>query len=201
MAITGNDVVRLQLTDEEIRNCIIVSNNITPYINDRADLHPRDYLERFIDVLLGEIAECMVIKWFHQNNKFAESAVDKASPKPDAGHDIILKTRENREIKCSVKSSLSVFKSSPNDIINQFTIATKQSELRDTNIQVYFWLELSGGNKHRVVVPSTNNVAIIGWVGSKDIKRFSKYATESREAPEEKLNKMRPMNELLDLLA
>jgi hypothetical protein len=202
MTITSNDIIIVKLTDEEISNTIQIANNITPYINDRPDLHQRDYLERFTDVLLGEIAEQMVLKWFVSNNKFAKSAVDKTSDRPDSGHDIYLKMKNDNIIHCSVKSSLSVLKCTIDEILDTFTIATKKSEIREVNVQVYFWLDIfaKSEGKYRLNVPSTTYCAIIGWIGKKEIDIFSKYKTENREAPEKKLREMHPMLEVLNYI-
>lgn len=200
MSITSADViVGVNLLDKDIHEIVEIANKITPNIIDRADLHKRDYLERFIDVLMGEIAERVVIKWLNENGKYAVSAVDKNSEKPDAGHDILLKDQYGKSIKGSIKSSLSVFKEEINDILD-FTIASKESEIRDVNIQVYFWLEIHAKKGYRVNVPSMCNFAIIGWVGKNDIKKFVSYKTENRKAPNKKLKEMRPMKILLEYI-
>ena len=54
---------------------------------------------------MGEIAEIAVIKWLKSRGKYAVSAVDKTSDKPDSGHDVIVKDIKGVERKCSVKSS------------------------------------------------------------------------------------------------
>jgi hypothetical protein len=200
MAITKNDVIYVKLNNEEIGELILQANEIAKSIIDRNDLHERDHLERVINVALGEIAEKMVIMWLTKNRKTVRSASDKASGKPDMGHDVVVKRLDGRELLCSIKSSLSVYKD-VEGIINEFTLATKKSELRDINIQVYFWLKLSGTSA-RVTVPSTNNAAIIGWFGNKDLKagHFSTYSTEERQAPSIKLSEARSMNELLNYL-
>ena len=79
-------------------------------------------------------------------------------------------------------------------------LATKRSELKDVNIQVYFWLSLT--NEPRITVPSTNNVAIIGWFTKADVERggFTTYKTEDRQTPNIKLSEARPMDELLNYI-
>ncbi len=189
-------VIKVKMNDDELKKCIETAEFLCESVVDRKDLHKRDYLERFIDLLMGEISEQSVIKWFHDNGKFAKSAVDKKSRKPDMGHDIILKTKDNKEILCSVKSSLSVFKSDMQQILDTFTIATKKSEVRQVNIQVYYWL--SPISTPRVCVPNHENMAIIGWVGENDIKSFGTYSTEERESPDQiKLRQIRSMESLL----
>lgn len=199
--ITVNDVVKVLLSKSELNKCIDNAQLVLQNLIDRKDLHERDELERFNNILMGEIAEYMVIKWLKGQGKYAESSVDKASGIPDAGHDIILKKKNTEEIiKCSVKSSLS-FKKGIDGIIKEFKLATTQKELRDVNIQVYFWLELNPvGSKSRTTVPSFNNSAIIGWFGINDLTSFNVYNHEKRQAPTESLNKSRSMKELLNFI-
>lgn len=147
---------------------------------------------------MGEIAESSVISWLKSKKKFVKSAVDKQADSPDLGHDLWLKASDGRKIKCSIKSSLSA-KKSPKEILKQFTIATKQSEIREVNIQVYFWLDIEG--KNRITVPTTNHCAIICWCGPNDIKNFNHYNTEKRQAPSAKLREQRTMESLLQYLS
>lgn len=197
--LTEADVIMYTLSDKKMKECIDNARILIESMKDRKDLHKRDYLERYIDILMGEAAEQSVIEWINSKGKYAKSAVDKKSGKPDAGHDVVMRDKKGKEILCSVKSSLSVYKSDIKDIIKEFTIATKKSEVRKVNIQVYFWLILNG--EHRVSVPSNGNMAIIGWVGENDIHGFSKYATENRESPTIKLNEARSMNSLLNYIS
>jgi hypothetical protein len=199
MTVSLSDVVHISFSDEELHEYINVANKITTSVVDRNDLHSRDYLERFINVILGEISERMVIKWLREQGKYVESTVDKESETPDAGHDIKLRNNEGETIYCSIKSSLSVFKKIP-EILEQFTIATTMREVRDVNIQVYFWLNVTGEG-YRVTVPTTKNAAIIGWVGKKDLTEFTTYATEDRESPSIKLKDTRPLSDLLNFIS
>lgn len=93
---------------------------------------------------------------------------------------------------------MSVYKDNINDILDTFTIATKASELRKVNIQVYYWLKLKGEN--RITVPSNKNMAIIGWIGENDVKEFGTYNTENRQVAKIKLRNIRTMKSLLDYL-
>lgn len=200
MAINARDVIGPVLTDDEIKECIDTARKLLNSIEDRADLHSRSCLERFNDILMGEIAERSVIKWIQMHGRFAESAVDKNSGQPDEGHDIILHSKIGYEITCSVKSSLSVLKSKMEDILETFHLSTKKSEIRGINIQVYFWLDLNG--KTRVSTPSNLNMAIIGWCGRKDLegKGESKYAKENRPVMNGHLKDLYPMQSLLNII-
>lgn len=199
--VSKNSVIRVDISDDEMGYCIENAMLLSKTMKDRSDLHLRSYMERYINILMGEVAEQAVIKWIRGNGKFADSAVDKKSGKPDLGHDIVLKNREQKEILCSVKSSLSVYKSDVEEILNNFTVASKRSEIRKVNIQVYYWLSLKGDNDYRITVPSSNNMAIIGWVGENDIDKFVSYSTEHREVAEIKLKEIRPMVSLLEYLS
>ncbi len=199
MSVYECDMVVVNLEDKEIQVCLENAQFLCATINDREDLHVRSYMERYIDILMGEAAEWAVIKWLNSNGKYAVSAVDKKSGKPDLGHDIIVKKRSGEEITCSVKSSLSAYKNTFDEILDTFHIATKMSEIRKINVQVYYWLNLHG-NVYRTAVPSTDNMAIIGWAGENDITRFSTYNGEDRQVADMKLRDMRSMQSLLDYL-
>jgi len=200
MAVTAKDVIGPILTDDEIRECMDTAWQLLESMQDRVDLHSRSRLERFNDIVMGEIAERSVIKWLQEQGKFARSAVDKGSGRPDSGYDILLRSIDGKAIKCSVKSSLSVFKSSMDDILGGFYLSSKRSEIQGINIQVYFWLDLYG--KPRVNTPSDQNMAIIGWCGRKDLtgRKEGGYATEARPAMNIKLKELRPMESLLNIL-
>ena len=200
MAIHAEDVIGPILTDDEIKECIDTARALLDNMRDRKDLHSRSCLERFNNILMGEIAERSVIKWIQMQGKFAKSAVNKKSGQPDEGHDIILHSKTGNTITCSVKSSLSALKSNMDDILETFRLSTKKSEIRGINIQVYFWLDLTG--KTRVSTPSNLNMAMIGWCGRKDLigKDESTYATENRPVMNDYLKELRPMKSLLDIL-
>lgn len=198
MAVHQDTVIKIALSDKELSICAENTQILCKTISDRSDLHLRGYMERYIDVMMGEVAEAAVIKWLRQNGKYAVSAVNKSSGKPDSGRDLILRDKQKREIECSVKSSMSVYKDNMNDILDTFTIATKASELRKVNIQVYYWLKLKGEN--RVTVPSDKNMAIIGWIGENDVEEFGTYNTEKRQVAKLKLRNIRTMQSLLDYL-
>ena len=198
MAVNQDTVIKIALSENDLSSCIDNTQILCETISDRSDLHLRSYMERYIDIMMGEVAEAAVIKWLKQNGKYAVSAVNKSSGKPDSGRDIILRGKHKQEIECSVKSSLSVYKDNINDILDTFTIATKASELRKVNIQVYYWLKLKGEN--RITVPSNKNMAIIGWIGENDVEEFGTYNTENRQVAKIKLRNIRTMKSLLDYL-
>lgn len=197
-----NEIVQMNaLSLEEFRDCLNTSFHLVEHVNDRDNLHQRDIYERFNNILMGEIAELLVIKWLHQNGKFAESAVDKTSKQPDLGHDINLKDKEGNIVKCSVKSSLAVFRN-PREILLESKLASTQKEIRQINIQVYYWYKLYSqiNSTGRVTLPNTNNVALFSWAGNRDISNFKEYATEEREASGIPLCELRRMDELLNYL-
>lgn len=198
--ITVENVERVLLDDTNLNLCVDNAQKMLSKIVDRNDLHERDNLERFNNILMGEIAEQMVIQWFVSQGKFVESAVDKDSNTPDSGHDIWLKQPDGKKVKCSIKSSLSYSKG-VDGILSTFKLATTFNELRDINIQVYFWLNLyPAENSSRKTFISFANSAIIGWFGINDLKNFESYNYEKRLAPTVVLNQARSMQSLLPYL-
>lgn len=151
---------------------------------------------------MGEVAEQMVIQWLVSNHKFVQSSVDKQSGTPDLGHDLYLRRGDNNEtITCSIKSSLSYSKGIAG-ILDNFKLATTPTELRDVNIQVYFWLNLNPPQgSSRTTVTSFNNSGIIGWFGSNDLLEFDPYNHERRLAPTKPLREARTMQSLLSFLS
>jgi len=198
--LTYKDIVQFTLSREDLTYCIGTAKNVLENIIDRQDLHIRDDLERFINILMGEVAETMVLQWLRSNGKRAYSASDKKSEGPDAGHDLIIMDTQDRDLKCSVKSSLS-YKLDVGGILEICRLATKPSELRDINVQVYFWLTLNPTkNSPRITVPSIRQSSIIGWFGKNDITKFSTYNHEQRQVPAVPLKNARTMSELLKYL-
>ena len=200
--IKVSDVIQFEISHEDLVICIENAKNIMSAVVDRKDLHSRDDLERFNNLLMGEISEMTVLKWLHSKGKYAVSAVDKTTAKPDLGHDLQLRKTDGSYIRCSIKSSLSALKDL-NHIVSHFRLATKQSELREVNIQVYFWLVINptGDNKSRTTVLSLRNSAMIGWFGLKDLNSFEHYPTEDREVPTRPLSEARSMESLLSFLS
>lgn len=203
MSIRKENVIKPNLSKENINDCIVNATKILNSIIDRKDLHGRSYAEQFQNIFMGELAEKAVLQYFMENGIYAVSAVDKESGAPDCGYDIIVFDKHGIERRVSVKSSLSVYKSSPEEIIAEpkFHLAAKQAEICDINIQVYFWL-VTHGNETRVSVPSEQNMIIVGWAGSKDITgETASYSSEKREVVAVSLKELRPMEELLRFLA
>jgi len=198
--VNKNDLVYIELDKQEFREAAEVALIIATSISDRPDLHPRDLLERFIDCLMGEVAERIVLRWLHQNGKYAEPAADKKAAERDPGHDILLKLRTKKVVRASIKSSLSALKDDPGEILSTFTLAVTPNEIREINIQVYFWLSL--WRSPRVTVPSMKQAAIAAWAFEAELRKtnFKEYRGEERLAPERKLKDLRPPRELLDWL-
>ena len=207
MGITKDDTVIPILSNEKVNECISTALTISSCIADRHDLHDRSALERFENVVMGELSEQAVIQFLRENGKivYAPTYAQKTNGKPDGGYDVeVVDICGNRQ-KVSIKSSLSVYKQSPEEIVEnpKFHLASKRSELRAINIQVYFWLDTKGSTGHRTAVPSEKNMMIVGWVCGRKIRNasaYSAYATEGREVVEVSLKELRPMSELLQYL-
>ena len=203
MCIRKESVISPNLSKEDVNDCIVNATKILNSITDRKDLHGRSYAEQFQNIFMGELAEKAVLQYFRENGIYAVSAVDKDSGMPDSGYDIIVFDKHGIERHVSVKSSLSIYKQSPEDIINEtrFHLASKVGEICDINVQVYFWLVTRGTETH-VSVPSEQNMIIVGWAGSKDITgETASYSSEKREVVAVSLKELRPMEELLKFLA
>lgn len=140
MPILDQEIIHVSLSRSELLNCIENARGILCALQERNDLHARDELERFEDLLMGEAAERMVIQWLLSNHKKAVSAVDKSSRAPGGEHDIWVQDTKGKARKGSVKSSISAYKTTPDDILDTYTLAVNEQEARDINVQVYFWL-------------------------------------------------------------
>lgn len=200
--VTVEDIIYIKLSDFDYLTCVDTARKLCESIVDRRDLHGRDIMERFNNVLMGEVAEMMVIRWLQNNGKYAVSAIDKSSGQPDQGYDICLKDAQNKEVRCSVKSSLS-FKLPPHAILKACKLASTRSEIKDVNIQVYFWLNLNPNDAgSRATTPCINNAAIFSWLGGRETDKFqtARYRNQNREVLECVLEKGRSMNSLLPFI-
>lgn len=203
MTVTPNDVIPLSglnLSDDLFSTAVNTALKLTPHIVDRPDLHGRDVMERFYNVLNGEIAEQAVIAYLHRQGKFAESAVDKNAARPDLGHDIHVRRLDGTQATCSIKSSLS-YKFGVEGILRNFRPAFKPSELREFNIQVYYHYTLD--QPPRLTLPAFSGADIIGWGSLEDLSPSSAtaYTGEQRKVVDIKLAQMSPMASLLPLLS
>lgn len=193
------DVIRvsdLKLSGEVLTTAVQTASRVSRHVVDRSDLHGRDPLERFTNVLLGELAEQAVLAYFQQQNRYAVSAVDKNAQQPDAGHDILIRRANGTEATCSVKSSLS-YKLDLPGILSICRPAFRRAEVRDVNVQVYFRYNLGG--QPRLVVPSLEEAYIIGWTNRQTLLGggFGHYAGEEREVANIRLQEISPMRELV----
>jgi hypothetical protein len=197
--ITEADIEKFEIDLPTLNSCINNAQGLLATMIDRANLHARDDLEKFFNLLMGEIAEHMVLGWLTKKGKFAVSAVNKTSGQPDAGHDLELLAIDGRKVRCSIKSSFS-FAKQPSEIIKLFKLATTPSELREINIQVYFWIDPhKPAGQPRTTLPSLTNCAMIGWFPKDDLEKqkFAAYNGEMRVAPIAGLEHARSMNSLL----
>jgi hypothetical protein len=200
--ITEADIEKFQIDLPTLNTCISNAQGLIATMIDRANLHARDDLEKFFNVLMGEVAEQMVLGWLKEKGKSAASVVNKASGQPDAGHDLVLLDTSGKSLLCSIKSSFS-FAKQPGEIIKVFKLATTPSELRDINVQVYFWIDpYKQAGQPRTTLPSLTNCALIGWFGKADLEKqvFSNYNGEMRQVPVTSLEDARSMSSLLPFI-
>ena len=97
MNVKPNDIIKWNLSLDRIKISIDNARLILKNIHDRTNLHSRDDLERFEDILLGEVAEQIVLEWLIHNGKYAESAIEKGQAGPDSGHDIWVMGIDNQK--------------------------------------------------------------------------------------------------------
>lgn len=206
MAITAKDVRRVHITDDEVDEVHARSSFLARTIQDRKNLHDRSYQERLTDIEMGEFGELACLKYFHDHGKYAVSAVDKTSGRPDAGFDLILRCADGGKFfRCSVKTSLSVFKSDPEDIIATFQLGSTPKELSQVNIQVYFYYNIHPKKgETRVTVLTVDNLIIVGWIGLLQALKMmgeGHYTGEDRPTVDIPLRNLNPMDELLEYLS
>lgn len=201
MAVQPEDVIYIAelLKESDLIDAVKVASTIMQAISDRPDLHSRDPLERFIDLVLGEVAERAVYAWLRKNDKNTER-VQKNYRGPDPGYDLIVKNPGREPITISVKSSVSVYKSEIPKILDTFTLAVTPAEAAkaDAHVQVYYWLEPQA--QIRTSVPSLSKAIIVAWALKNDLVKedYTSYTSrEQRRAPEKRLRELRPMQELL----
>ena len=202
MPLTAADAVPLRelVSEGLVQTAAVTCARLLPHVRDRADLHNRDPLEKYHNLLMGEVAELAVIAYLVGQGKHAVSAVDKGAAKPDAGHDILVRRRDGTAAKCSVKSSLS-YRHGIGAIPGQFRPAFNRREPRDINIQVYFHYRLD--SEPRTTVAASAHAYIIGWASEKKLlaSEFAVYSGEKRGVADLKLADLSPMAELLPLLS
>ncbi|MFK7602973.1 hypothetical protein ACI3L1_12265 [Deinococcus sp. SM5_A1] len=202
MPLTAADTIPLLplVSEALVQTAAITCARLLPHVRDRADLHGRDPLEKYHNLLMGEIAELAVISYLVGQGKYAVSAVDKEAATPDAGHDILVRRRDGTAAKCSVKSSLS-YRHAIEAIPGQFRPAFNRREPRDINIQVYFHYQLNA--EPRTTVAASAHAYIIGWASEKKLldSGFSVYNGEKRWVADLKLADLSPLAELLPLLS
>ena len=202
MSVLESDVIlakQIPLSPDEIDQAILLARTITRSLVDRANLHKRDYLERYIDCLMGQVAETVVLKWLKSEHKRVARPERTSDKGPDQGYDLVLETKDG-SLFASVKSSIAVKRTDIPSILKNFKIATTRHEVRHINIQVCFRLSIE--STPRVNVPSAELAAIMAWAFDKDLENaeFFSYKGETRTAPEVPLSDGRPMRELLDIL-
>lgn len=202
MPLTAADAVPLRnlVSEELIQTAAITCARLLPHVRDRAGLHGRDPLEKYHNLLMGEIAELAVIAYLTGQGKSAVSAVDKAAMTPDAGHDLLVRRENGTAAKCSVKSSLS-YRHGIEAIPGQFRPAFNRREPRDINIQVYYHYRLD--SEPRTTVAASAHAYIIGWASEKKLlaSEFVVYSGEKRRVADLKLADLSPMAALLPLLS
>lgn len=210
MAVTSSDTIPVNdvLDVSAVVDAAERAMRILGRVRDRGDLHERDALERFLDVLLGQLAEAAVLKWLSGQGKKVEH-ISRTAVGSDPGYDITMQAATGSKVKISVKSSISACIYDIKRILDTFNVAITENEARkaDVHVQVYYRLRLGGASREsgsgvaspRVVVPSLREAILVGWIRGEDVTSFASYNTESRQAAEMKLKDLHPMRDLLRL--
>lgn len=202
MSLTAAEAIPLRdlVSEAMVQTAALTCAGLLPHVQDRADLHGRDPLEKYHNLLMGEIAELAVIAYLTAQGKAAASAVDKQAGTPDMGHDIVVRRRDGTAARCSVKSSLS-YHHGIAAIPGQFRPAFNHREPRDINIQVYYHYNLR--LEPRTTVAASTHAYIIGWASERKLlaSGFAVYNGERRQVADLRLADLSPMADLLPLLS
>jgi len=195
MAVLPDDVIQFRLSEAEMNAAVTFAYHVLTHNH----LGRSDPLNRFIQVLMDELAERMVIQWLHGNGKFAEPASDKGATNPELRHEIWVTDIRGVKVRAAIHTFLSTNKSEIPDILQFHSLSVDPNQLCGINFSVGYWLQLR--EKPRVKLPSLQQTAIIGWASDKNLREALKSQPEqSRKYAAIKFCDLRPVNELLQFL-
>ncbi|WP_216327794.1 hypothetical protein [Deinococcus aestuarii] len=142
MTVTLQDAISfgdLSFVKDDFDQIKKVCPNLMGSVVNRSNLPGRTQLEKMHHLIMGELSELATIKYLRSNGRFAESAVDKMSGRPDLGHDVRFKNESGKDLLCSVKSSNSHSYGWPN-IIDRMHFPFTKDEVKDINVRAYYRL-------------------------------------------------------------
>lgn len=156
-----------------------------------------DILSDYVEVLMEELAERMVMQWLRENGKFVEPAVDKGGNPPELRHEIWVTDIRGVKVRAAIHTFLSTNKSELAEILENHSLSVETNQICGINISVVYWYQLR--EKPRVKLPSLDHTAIIGWASDKNLRTKTQTGPASRYTAI-KFTELRAMEELLQFL-
>lgn len=195
MTILPENVIHFPLPDAELKSAVTFAYHVLTHPHSlRADP-----LAQFIQVLVDELAERMVLQWLRANGKVADPVTDKGSTVPDLSHEIWVTDIRGVKIRAAIHTFLSTNKSEMAEILEAHSLSVETSQMCGINFSVVYWLQLR--EKPRVKLPSLQQTALIGWASDKNLREAAKPQTgNSSKYAAIKLGDLRPVEELLQFL-
>lgn len=195
MPVVANNVVYAPLTETELGNAVAFAYHALKH-------HPSyrfDPLNGFIQILIEELAERMVIHWLQANGKYVEAVTDKGATVPNLSHEIWITDIRGVKVRAAVHTFLSTNKSDMTELLESHSLSIETSQICGVNFSVVYWLQLH--EKPRIKLPALKQSAIVGWVSDKNLRETLKTAGGfSGKFAALKLCELRPLEELLTFL-
>ncbi len=196
MTVLPENVICYPLPDTEINSAVTFAYHALTHRHSNPRVDP---LNRYIQVVMDELAERMVIQWLQTNGKFAESAVDKGATNPDLGHEIWVTDIRGVKVRAAIHTFLSTNKSEMPEMLESHSLSVETDHLCGINFSVVYWLQLR--EKPRVKLPSLQQSAIIGWASDKNFREAAKaQPANGGKYAALKFGDLRPVEELLQFL-
>jgi len=195
MTVLPDDVIPFCLPDTEFNQAVTFAYHVLAHQNNTHS----DLLHQWVQELMEELAERMVIHWLRSNGKFTEPVTDKGATHPKRTHEIWVTDIRGVKVKAAIYTTLSTNKSDIPSILRTHSLSVDPDKMCGINFSVGYWLQL--WEKPRVKIPSLQRAAIIGWASDKNFRE----AVKSRETHHHnyvaiKFCDLRPVNELLQFL-
>ena len=197
MPVLSEHVIRPNITSANLNLAVAFAYHVLSHAKS-SEILPLDPLHQFVQVLLDELAERMVIEWLISKGKSAEPVMDKGATNPVLWHDIWVTDIRGLKIKASVRTFLSTGQTDIENIIQSQAFVIRADEVRGINFSVGYWLKLQ--EKPRVKLPSLQQVAIFGWISDKNIRMSGTNESRADGLLKIKISDMRPVEELLEFL-
>ncbi|GAB4581484.1 MAG: hypothetical protein Fur0022_42310 [Anaerolineales bacterium] len=193
MPVQAENVVRSSLPNPEMFAAATFAYHVLTHTLSNSP----DILGEYIQVLMNELAERMVIQWLKEHGKCVEPVADKGATQPDLRHEIWVTDIRGVKVRAAIHTFLSTNKAEIADILENHSLSVEVNHICGINFAVVYWLQLR--EKPRVKLPSLQHAAIIGWVSDKNLReklqggQASKYTTI-------KFSDLRSVEELLQFL-